>query len=98
MTRDQAIRILRRHADALRARGVIRLEIVGSMARGDARADSDIDLLADIDTNRRFSLIDHSGLRLFCCDLLKREADVLIRNAIDARLLDRLQGDAARVF
>ncbi|MCU0839381.1 MAG: hypothetical protein MUE49_11770 [Rhodospirillales bacterium] len=68
------------------------------MARGEARAESDVDVLIDIDRDRRFSLIDHSELRLFLCDLLDRDTDILIRDALDARSLSRVQQDEMIVF
>jgi uncharacterized protein len=96
--RDEAIDILRREARSLRDRGVVRLALIGSVARGEARADSDVDVLIDIDRDRRFSLIDHSELRLFLCDLLDCDTDVLIRDALDSRSLSRVQQDETIVF
>lgn len=96
--RDEVIDVLRREARGLRDRGVVRLALIGSLARGEARADSDIDVLIDIDRDRRFSLIDHSELRLFLCDLLDRDTDVLIRDALDSRSLSRVQQDETIVF
>ena len=98
IVRDEAMDILRREAQALRDRGVVRLALIGSVARGEARADSDVDVLIDIDRDRRFSLIDHSELRLFLCDLLGCDTDVLIRDALDSWSLSRVQQDETIVF
>jgi hypothetical protein len=96
--RDQIIDVLQREARRLRDRGVVHLALIGSLARGEARADSDIDVLIDIDPDRRFSLIDHSELRLFLCDLLDRDTDVLVRDALDSRSLSLVQQDERIVF
>lgn len=96
--RDEVIDVLRREVPRLRDRGVVHVALIGSLARGEARADSDVDLLIDIDPDRRFSLIDHSELRLFLCDLLDRDTDVLIRDALDSRALSRVQEDERIVF
>jgi predicted nucleotidyltransferase len=45
MTRDEIICTLRSRAEALKAEGVTRLALFGSLARGDARTDSDLDAL-----------------------------------------------------
>ena len=49
MTRDETIKVLRRHACDLRALGATALYMFGSRARGDNRNDSDVDLFIDYD-------------------------------------------------
>ena len=71
MNQDEAIRILREHEGDIRAHGVASLALFGSTARGDAEADSDIDVIVSIESGRKFSLIDLSGLRLFLCDVFR---------------------------
>ena len=98
MTRDEVIGTLKDHADALRARGVVHLALIGSMARGDITRDSDVDLLVDMDRDRELSLIEHSGLRLCLCDILQRDTDVLMRDALKPDVLKRIQSDEVSVF
>jgi uncharacterized protein len=64
MTRDEIIGKLKAMESDLRARGITRLQMFGSRARGDNREDSDLDLLIDIDPKAGFSLIDLAGVNL----------------------------------
>ncbi len=52
------------HGASLRAEGVAKLAIFGSRSRGDDRADSDLDVLIEVDPDASFSLLDLSGVAL----------------------------------
>ena len=49
MKAHDAIAVLQKNADALRARGVRHAALFGSVARGEARLDSDIDVMIELD-------------------------------------------------
>jgi uncharacterized protein len=60
----------------LRRRGVRHLAVFGSVARGDDRPDSDVDLAVEIEAGRSFSLIRMEETRLFLEDALRRHVDL----------------------
>lgn len=97
--REVVLRVLREHEAEIRARGVTRLRMFGSMARGEAGPESDIDLIADIDRNARFSLLDLVGLQYFLQDLLGRKVDVgTTVDKMRPRMRRRFDADAIEVF
>ena len=98
MERDEVIDILTAHAGEIRAMGVTRLALFGSIARGEAGPDSDVDLLVDIDKRRRFSLLDLAGLRLYFRDLLSREVEVTTRAGLKPFLMDNILAEAVEIY
>jgi predicted nucleotidyltransferase len=96
--RDRVIGKIHDHEAELRALGVEKLWLFGSLARGDARPDSDVDVLIDIVSARQFSLLDLAEVRLVLCDLLGREAGVVIREDLRPRFRDRIADDLVEVF
>jgi predicted nucleotidyltransferase len=54
--------------------GAVEVRLIGSVARGEARADSDIDLL--VKWAPETSLLDHAGLMLELEELLGRKVDI----------------------
>jgi len=96
--RARVLDLLRRHQADIRARGVTRLALVGSLARGEATAASDVDLLVDIAPGRKFSLIDLASLQGFLDDLLGRRSQVLIRDDLPPDFRRRVEGDAVPVL
>jgi predicted nucleotidyltransferase len=60
----------------LRRRGVRHLAVFGSVARGDDRPDSDVDVAVEIEAGRSFSLIRMEETRLFLEDALRRPVDL----------------------
>ncbi len=57
------------------ARGARDVRVFGSVARGEARPDSDVDFLVDLDPER--TLLDLSGIILDLEEALDREVDVV---------------------
>ena len=98
MTRDEIIAKLRSSAPALRAEGVIGLAIFGSRARGDAREDSDLDVLIDVDPDAKFSLLNLSGVGLIVEDATGLKAQVSMRRSLDPRMAERIADDITEVF
>ncbi|MBM3557668.1 MAG: nucleotidyltransferase, partial [Alphaproteobacteria bacterium] len=95
---DEAIRILKAHEAEIRARGVRRLALCGSTARGDARPDSDVDVLVSIPPDLKFSLIDQASLQVLMSDFIGREVDVLIEEDLKPRLRAAIEQDRVEVF
>lgn len=73
---ESIVRRLRAELPELRRRGVLHLAIFGSMARGDARDDSDVDIAVEIEPERSFSLIRIEETRLLLEDVLDRRVDL----------------------
>jgi len=71
------------------ARGARNVRLFGSVARKEARPDSDIDLLIDLDPDR--SLLDVGGLVMDLSELLDHPVDIVteagLRDRIRARVL-----------
>ncbi|MGU3540809.1 nucleotidyltransferase family protein [Methylobacterium sp. A54F] len=77
-----ALAILRAHADELRRRGVRHAGIFGSVARGEARPDSDLDLLVEIDSEQVRDVYDYVGIVQYLEELFPGPVDIANRNAL----------------
>jgi uncharacterized protein len=97
--RARVLRLLREHETELRAKGITRLRLFGSMARGEAGPQSDVDLIAEIDQSVRFSLLDLVSLQGFLRDLLDRKVDVGTTVAkMPPSMRQRFEAEAIEVF
>ena len=72
--------------------GATNLRIFGSVARGDDRPDSDIDIL--IDQENRWSLFEHVGMMQDLEDLLECKVDVAVAKGLRKRFYDRIIPEA----
>jgi uncharacterized protein len=73
--------------------GARNVRVFGSMARGDARPDSDVDLLVDIEPGR--TLLDVIALEQDLEELLGRPVDVLTDGGLSPYLQQRILAEAA---
>ena len=75
--------------------GVTRLSLFGSMARGTARSDSDVDILVAFDgpaTSARYF-----GAQFYLEDLLGRRVDLVTEKALRPELRPYIEREAVRV-
>ena len=86
--RDEIMQIAARY-------GAYNVRVFGSVARGDADADSDIDLLVDLEPGR--SLLDLGGLLMELQSLLGRPVDVITEKGLRPRIREAVLKEAVPV-
>lgn len=98
LDRDEVLNRLRRHQPALRALGVRHLSLFGSLARREAGADSDVDVLLDIDPAAPVSLLGIVRIQNDLSRLLDRPVDVAEAAAMKLEMRERVLREAVGAF
>lgn len=83
------IPVLKRH-------GVIKAALFGSIVRGEAKKNSDIDILVKLARNK--TLLDLVGLQLELQDKLGKKVDVLTYNSIHPLLKDIILNEQKVIY
>lgn len=86
--RNEIEQIARRH-------GATNIRIFGSIVRGDADQNSDIDFLVDLEHGR--SLLDLGGLLMDLQTLLGRPVDVVTEKGLRPRIRERVLREALTI-
>jgi predicted nucleotidyltransferase len=98
VTREDIIARLRENEAALRARGVTHAALFGSRARGDARPDSDTDIMIEIDPEARIGVWDYVGIKDFIARLFHGPVDVVKRKTLKPYVRPSVLADAIYAF
>jgi predicted nucleotidyltransferase len=98
MNKDEVIDKLRAHEPELKAAGIVRLAVFGSVARGDSSTESDVDLLADFDKTKRYTLLTMGKLENRLADLLGTRVDLSSPEWLKESVKDRVLREAVLAF
>jgi predicted nucleotidyltransferase len=95
---QDALETLRTHERDLRRLGVTHAAVFGSVARGEASADSDIDVLVELDAARPIGIFEYARLKLYIGQLFDGAGDVVNRRTLKPLLRGNILRDAVDAF
>lgn len=98
LSRDELISELRALRSTFAGAGVVHMRLFGSRARGDNRMDSDVDLMIEVDPDRKFSLVELSRIDLAVQDRLGLPASVVMRRSAEPAMLAAADRDGIALF
>jgi predicted nucleotidyltransferase len=89
---------LRSREAELRAAGVVHMSVFGSVARDEASADSDVDLMAEFDRSRRRTLVTMGRLQSDLSDWLGVKVDLSDAGKVAESVRQRVLNEAVIAF
>ena len=98
MDSSKTLETLRRSELNLRARGVRRAAVFGSVSRGDNRPDSDIDIMVEIDPAAHLTVFDYADLKDYIASLFDGPVDVVNRDGLKPYVRPAATADAIYAF
>lgn len=96
MKRDEVLTIIKAHQDKLERLGVKSLDLFGSVARDDARPDSDVDFLVEF--SKPVGFFEFFQIQHYLEDILGRDIDLGTQDALKEHLREPVLKDVIRVF
>ena len=98
MNSSEALETLRRFEQALRGRGVKHAALFGSVARGENRSDSDIDIMVEFDPEARITVFDYVELKEYIAGLFDQPVDVVNSEGFKPYIRPAAMADAIYAF
>jgi len=98
MDRQDIIARLRENEAALRSLGVAHAALFGSRARGDARPDSDTDIMIEIDPAAPVGVYEYVGIKDYIAGLFDGPVDVVDREGLKPYVRPAATADAIYAF
>lgn len=98
MMRDAALATLRNQRRTLQQHRVARVALFGSVARGEATAESDVDVLIEFEPDARVTLYDYAAVTRFISELLGGRVDVIDRANLNRHIRAEVERDVVYAF
>src|SRR5207253_1136122 len=98
ITLEETLAKLREIAPALKAQGVTKLALFGSRARGDARPDSDLDVLVDATSRGASPPFDLFKVLHIIEEATGLQPQISMRDLLKPRISERIADDLIEVF
>lgn len=98
MNKQDAIAVLQKNADALRARGIRHAALFGSVARDEARPDSDIDIMIELAPDASLDIFAYVELKDFVASLFPGPVDVVNKEALKPHVGPPATADSIYAF
>lgn len=95
---EHIVATFRAHEAELRRAGIRHLSVFGSVARCDAEADSDVDLVAEPDPEAQIWLFGLAAMVRRLAELVGRKVDLLPEPVEKPRLRANIERDRVRAF
>ncbi len=89
---------MRAHQAELRRRGVRHAALFGSLARGESKRTSDIDVLIELDPQAPIGLFEYVGITQYLADLFPVRIDVANRGSLKPLVRPSVERDALYAF
>jgi predicted nucleotidyltransferase len=96
MKRESVLKKLSENRRLLKAYGIKGIRLFGSLARGEARAESDVDLLVEFESSAHIGMFEFSRLRRELSQLLGCEVDLATPDALHKDMKEDILKEAIR--
>src|ERR1700761_7982313 len=98
MNSQEIIARLKQHEAALRAQGVTHAALFGSRACGDARPDSNTDIMIELDPAAPIGVWDHVGIKEYIEGQFEGRVDVINRDGLKPNIRPVALADVIYAF
>lgn len=96
MKKDNVLKKLSENRQLLKSYGVKDIRLFGSVARGEAEAGSDVDLLVEFEPSAHIGMFEFSRLRRELSQLLNCRIDLATPNALHKSMKEEILREAIR--
>ena len=87
---DDVLAILRSHELELRRSGVAHASVFGSVASGEARPGSDVNVPVELDPHHPIGVFEYARLKLYIAEILNASSDVVNRKTLKPLLRESI--------